>query len=319
VTPTPFVTFTEPTHANRALIFPGQGSQSVGMGKDIYEQFPAAREVYDRADAVLGFPLSRLCFEGPEEELQQTRNTQAAIAVTSLALLKVAAEASPGIVERPAFMAGHSLGEYTALIAAGALSFDDGIRLLRRRGELMQAAGEQRPGTMAAVLGIGRDICDEVCRETGAEVATDNAPGQIVIGGALDTVQQAMEVARARGAVRTVQLSVSGAFHTSLMQPAADGLAPEIAAAPIAPPAVPIVANCWATPVVEVERIREELVTQVTRTVQWTRTMEFLTGRGISTFFEIGPGHVLNAIVKRMRRDATAININSAASVQAER
>jgi [acyl-carrier-protein] S-malonyltransferase len=316
---TPFVTFTEPAHPNRVLLFPGQGSQSVGMGKDIYEQFPSAREVYDRADEILGFPLSRLCFEGPEEELQQTRNTQAAIAVTSLALLKVASEVSPGIVERPAFVAGHSLGEYSALIAAGALSFDDGIRLLRRRGELMQAAGDQRPGTMAAVLGLARDLCDEVCRETGAEVATDNAPGQVVIGGALDVVEQAMEAARGRGAARTVQLSVSGAFHTSLMQPAADGLAGPIAAAAIAPPIVPVVANCTATPIQEADQIRGELVTQVTQTVQWTRTMEFLGNQGIAVFFEIGPGHVLNSIVKRMRRDATAININSAQAVQVER
>ncbi|MEX1104317.1 MAG: ACP S-malonyltransferase, partial [Dehalococcoidia bacterium] len=167
---TPFVSYSDQVRRDRAFVFPGQGAQSVGMGKDLYEQFPAARELFDRADEILGFKLSRIIFDGPEEELQQTRNAQPAIAVTSLALLKVAFDLSPSLHLRPAFVAGHSLGEYSALVAAGALGFDDCIRLLRARGELMQAAGEKNPGTMAAVLGLDVPDCEDVCREAGAEI-----------------------------------------------------------------------------------------------------------------------------------------------------
>ena len=188
----PFIALEEPVQATRALVFPGQGAQSVGMGKDLYDEFPSARELYDRADEILGFRLSKLCFEGPEEELQQTRNAQPAIAVTSLALLKVATELTPQLLKKPAYVAGHSLGEYPALVAAGALQFDEAVRLLRTRGELMQAAGDKNPGTMAAVLGLDIPDCEEVCREAGAEICTVNAPGQIVIGGRREAVVRAL-------------------------------------------------------------------------------------------------------------------------------
>jgi [acyl-carrier-protein] S-malonyltransferase len=312
----PFIAFDEPTLASRALVFPGQGAQSVGMGKDLYDEFPSARELYDRADELLGFSLSRLCFEGPEEELQQTRNSQPAIAVTSLALLKVASELSPDVLKRPAYVAGHSLGEYPALVAAGALPFDDAIRLLRTRGELMQAAGDKNPGTMAAVLGLDIPDCEEVCREAGAEICTVNAPGQIVIGGRREAVVRALDYAKARGAVKVIPLSVSGAFHSSLMQPAADGLVQPIATAPITDPAIPLVANCTATPVTAEVDIRHELVDQVCKPVQWSRTVEFLGENGVETFIEFGPGRVLTAIIKRMLRKSNCINVNDAASVR---
>lgn len=314
----PFLVFSDPVRKGRAFVFPGQGAQAVGMGKDLYEQFPTARELYDRADEILGFGLSRLCFEGPEEELQQTRNAQPAIAVTSLALLKVATEVSPQLLERPAFVAGHSLGEYSALVAAGSLPFDEAIRLLRIRGELMQAAGERNPGTMAAVLGLDLADCEEICREAGAEVCNVNAPGQIVIGGRREAVVRALDYAKARGAVKVIPLSVSGAFHSSLMRPAAEGMVQPVATATLADPAVPVVLNVSATPTQDEMAIRHELVDQVCRPVQWSRTVEFLGEQGVETFVEFGPGRVLTAIIKRMLRKSHCINVNDAASVRVQ-
>jgi [acyl-carrier-protein] S-malonyltransferase len=313
--PGPFLAFGEGVKADRAFVFPGQGAQSVGMGKDLYEQFPAARELYERADQLLGFRLSRICFEGPEEDLQQTRNTQPAIAVTSLALLRVATELNPALLSaRPAFVAGHSLGEYSALVAAGSLSFDDAILLLRARGELMQQAGERNPGTMAAVLGLDFADCEDVCREAGAEICNINAPGQIVIGGRRDDVVRAMDYAKARGAMKVIPLSVSGAFHSSLMRPAAEGMVVRIGTATVNPATVPVVANCTAAPITGELDLRHELIDQVCRPVQWSRTVEFLGGHGVSTFIEFGPGRVLTGIIKRMQRKATCINVTDAAS-----
>ncbi|MEX0781493.1 MAG: ACP S-malonyltransferase [Dehalococcoidia bacterium] len=313
---TPFVSYSDQVRRDRAFVFPGQGAQSVGMGKDLYEQFPAARELFDRADEILGFKLSRIIFEGPEEELQQTRNAQPAIAVTSLALLKVAFDLSPSIHLRPAFVAGHSLGEYSALVAAGALGFDDCIRLLRARGELMQAAGEKNPGTMAAVLGLDVPDCEDVCREAGAEICNINAPGQIVIGGRRDAVVRALDYAKARGAAKVIQLSVSGAFHSSLMRPAAEGMATQVATANVVDPLIPVVANCTAAPVSNETDIRHELIDQIAKPVQWARTVEYLAEQGVETFVEFGPGRVLTAIIKRMLRKSTCLNVNDAESVR---
>ncbi len=288
------------------------------MGRDLYDRFPAAREIYDRADELLGFPLSRLCFEGPEEELQRTENTQPAIAVTSLALLRVATDLQPALLERPAFVAGHSLGEYPALVAAGALAFDDAVRLLRTRGELMAAAGRERPGAMAAVIGLDESECEDVCRESGAEICTINAPGQIVVGGPRESVVRALDYARARGAKKVIPLNVSGAFHSSLMRPAAEGMVNPVATAALAEPRAPVVANCTATAISAVTDIRNELVDQVHRPVQWARTVEFLGERGVGTFIEFGPGRVLSGIIKRMLRRASCITVNSAETVHVE-
>ena len=312
----PFIALEEPVQASRALVFPGQGAQSVGMGKDLYDEFPSARELYDRAAEILGFKLSKLCFEGPEEDLQQTRNAQPAIAVTSLALLKVATELTPDLLKKPAYVAGHSLGEYSALVAAGSLPFDEAVRLLRIRGELMQSAGDKNPGTMAAVLGLDIPDCEEVCREAGAEICNVNAPGQIVIGGRREAVVRALDYAKARGAVKVIPLSVSGAFHSSLMRPAADGMVQPVATAAITDPMVPLIANCTATPVTEEVQVRHELVDQVCRPVQWSRTVEFLGEHGVETFIEFGPGRVLTAIIKRMLRKSNCINVNDATTVR---
>lgn len=315
---TAFLAYEETIAEDRVFVFPGQGAQTAGMGKDLYEQFPSAREIFDRADDILGFGLSRLCFEGPEEDLLKTKNTQPAIAVTSLALLKVALEVSPALRQRPRFVAGHSLGEYSALVAAGALTFEEAIRLLRTRGELMQAAGETNPGTMAAVLGLDVADCEEICREAGAEVCNVNAPGQVVIGGRRSAVVQAMDYAQARGAAKVIPLSVSGAFHSSLMKPAGDGMVQPVATANINDPIVPVVANCTATPIDDSTAIRHELVDQVCRPVQWSRTIDFLGEQGVTTFIEFGPGRVLTAIIKRMLRKSTCVNVNDAASVRVE-
>lgn len=314
----PFVTLRGPVVQGRAFVFPGQGAQSVGMGKDLYDEFPTARDLFHRADDILGFKLSRLCFEGPEAELQQTQNAQPAIAVTSLALLKVATEVTPGLLDTPAFVAGHSLGEYSALVAAGSLPFDEAIRLLRIRGELMQAAGNKNPGTMAAILGLDVSDCEDVCREAGAEICNVNAPGQIVIGGRREAVVRAMDYAKARGAAKVIPLSVSGAFHSSLMRPAGDGMVQPIATAAISDSLLPIVANCTATPVTDETSIRHELVDQVCRPVQWSGTVDYLGSHGVETFIEFGPGRVLSAIIKRMLRKSVCINVNDAASVRVQ-
>ncbi len=288
------------------------------MGKDIYDEFPAARELFDRASEILGVPLARICFEGPEEELQQTQNTQPAIAVTSLALLRIATDLAPELLDRPAFVAGHSLGEYSALVAAGALSFDDAVRLLRTRGELMAAAGRERPGTMAAVIGLDVTECEDVCREAGAEICTINAPGQIVVGGPRDSVVRALDYAQARGAKKVIPLSVSGAFHSSLMRSAAEGMVNPVATTTFAELRAPVVANCTATAVDDLTAVRNELVDQVHRPVQWARTVEFLGAQGVDTFIEFGPGRVLSGIIKRMLRRSTCIAVNSAESVRVE-
>lgn len=319
-TPTvsPFVPFSEQVHADRAIVFPGQGAQSVGMGLDLYEQFPTARELYDLADEVLGFKLSKLCFEGPEDDLRQTRNSQPAIVATSLVLLKVASEVSPVMLERPAYVAGHSLGEYAALVAAGSMTFEGALRLVRLRGELMQAAGDATPGTMAAVLGLDTSEVEDICREAGAEICTVNAPGQIVIGGRREAVVRAMDYAKARGAVKVIPLSVSGAFHSSLMKPAADGLVQPVATSPIENPAIPVIANCNALPMQSNVDIRHELVDQVSKPVQWSGTVDFLGNHGVETFIEVGPGRVLTGIIKRMLRKSNCINVTDAATVRVE-
>jgi len=315
---THFIALSDPVHADRAFVFPGQGTQSVGMGKDLYDEFPSARELFDRADEILGFKLSKVCFEGPEDELQQTRNTQPAIAVTTLALLKVATELSPQLGGRPAYVAGHSLGEYSALVAAGSLSFDDAIKLLRLRGELMQVSGDKNPGTMAAVLGLDVTDCEDVCREAGAEICIVNAPGQIVIGGKRDAVVRALDYAKARGAVKVIPLAVSGAFHSSLMKPAADGMVQPLALSPVSDPIMPVIANCTAVPIHDQTAVRNELVDQVFRPVQWSKTVDYLGAHGVETFIEFGPGRVLTGIIRRMLRKANCINVNDAKTVRVE-
>jgi [acyl-carrier-protein] S-malonyltransferase len=302
----------------QACVFPGQGSQGVGMGLDLYRNFSAAREVFAEADEALGLPLSRLCFEGPEEELAQTVNAQPAILTVSIACLKAAAQVAGQLI-CPAFMAGHSLGEYTALVAAQVLDFGDVVRLTRERGRLMQEAGVRVPGGMVAIIGLDEVSVEQVCQETGAEIANLNSPGQIVISGTRQAMVRAMDLARAMGARRAIALSVSGAFHSRLMQPAAEGMANAISGLKFRYPSIPIVANSTAQPVTTADGVREELMRQLCHCVQWQRSVEYMMDAGVSTFIEIGPGEVLSGLIKRISDQVQTLNVGDAESISAIR
>jgi [acyl-carrier-protein] S-malonyltransferase len=302
----------------QAWVFPGQGSQQVGMGLDLYETFPSALRVFEEADEELGFPLSCLCFEGPEETLRQTINAQPAIMTVSLACLQAALEEGCLQETAAAFMAGHSLGEYTALVAAGALPFRAGLRLVRERGRLMQEAGERVPGAMAAIIGLPEDKVTELCYQTRAEVCNLNSPGQAVIGGTLEAVERAIDEAKARGARQAIRLNVSGAFHTSLMGPTADGMAEAVASTPLSDAQAPIVANSTAQAITSAEDIRRELLEQLRRPVLWQRSVEYMIENGVTTFVEIGPGRVLTALIRRIDGNTNTKNIGDAPSIRSE-
>ncbi len=297
-----------------AYVFPGQGSQRVGMGLDLYQGFSSAREVFEEADDALGFPLSRLCFEGPEEELSQTANAQPAILTVSLACLRAASQVAGQLI-CPAFMAGHSLGEYTALVAAQVLDFVDAVRLTRQRGRLMQEAGERVPGGMVAIIGLDELSVEQVCQEAGAQIANLNSPGQTVISGAKEMLVRAADLARAMGARHIMPLKVSGAFHSPLMQPATDGMAKAISEFGFRHPTVPIVVNSTAEPVTTADAVKEELLRQLCYCVQWQRSVEYMVGAGVSTFIEIGPGQVLSALIKRISNEAQILNVGDAESI----
>ena len=299
-----------------AYLFPGQGSQAVGMGRDLYESYPAARAVFDEADERLGFALSRLCFEGPEDELRKTVNSQPALVTVSFACLRAARESGSGLPS-PAFVAGHSLGEYTALAAAGALDFGDTVYLARERGRLMYEAGLAQPGGMAAIIGLDEDVLAEVCRETDTRIANINCPGQLVISGATDNIAGAVDLAREKGASRVIPLEVSGAFHTPLMQPAVDGLAGIIPTLTFREPAVPVIANTSARPVTTEEAIKAELLDQLCNSVQWQASIEYMLKNGVTSVIEIGPGRVLAGLMRRIDRSVDTRNIGDAEAIKA--
>ena len=293
-----------------AFVFPGQGSQFVGMGKDVYNGFEKARTVFDAADSVLGFKLSQLCFEGPEEDLRLTVNVQPAIVAFSLALLVVMHSGKHPL--KPDFTAGHSLGEYSALSASGALSATDAIWLARERGKLMYQAGIKKPGAMAAVIGLADEVVSQLAAESGVFIANYNCSGQIVISGETRRMEKAMGLAIAHGALKVVPLQVSGAFHTSLMQPAAEGLAQAISTVTFNAPSVAVIGNASAKPLVSIGDVKDELVQQLTHSVQWQKSIEYLLSQGVETFVEIGPGKVLAGLIKRIKRDVRTMNIGDA-------
>ncbi len=296
-----------------AYIFPGQGSQYIGMGKDLFSEFPAAKEVFQKADATLGLSLSKICFEGPEEELKKTKNTQPAIFLHSLAVWKIL---NP---KDAAMVAGHSLGEYSALVAAGALSFEDALKLVRLRGELMQKAGEENPGTMAAVVGLDAKVVGEVCctawKEGVVQAANFNSPGQIVISGSVSGVRKGMEIAKERGAKLVKELVVSGAFHSPLMQSAKDGLKAALDEVEIHDAKIPVYANVTAKPVQRASEIRTLLFEQVTSPVRWYETVVNMAADGATSFIEIGPGKVLQGLVKRIAPDVSVSGVDTAVSL----
>ena len=300
-----------------AYIFPGQGSQYVEMGMDLYNTYPSAKAVFDRADEILGFPLSKLCFEGPEEELMYTVNAQPALLVTSIAALEAVREVAPAALPQPAYMAGHSLGEYTALAATGALKFDTAVTLVRERGRLMYEAGLEEPGAMGAVIGMDRETLADICKETGVYIANLNCPGQTVVSGAKENVSNTLRSAKEHGAKLAIKLQVSGAFHSPLMLSAAKGLEPHIKKTEIADPAVPVIGNTAAQEMSSSEMIRDELLEQVCHCVQWEDTISFLLSCGVDCFIEIGPGQVLTGLVRRISENAVKINIGNCDDIEA--
>lgn len=303
-----------------AFIFPGQGAQKVGMGKSLAERLPVCRATFADADAALGEPLSTLCFEGPEDRLQLTENTQPAILATSIAACR-AIEAR-GV--RPAFAAGHSLGEYSAHVAAGTLSFADALRTVRRRGRYMQEAVPVGEGAMAALLGLEADGAAQACREAEAELTNRvvravnlNAPGQVVIAGHADAVALAGEKAKALGAKRVIPLAVSAPFHSPLMKPAEDRLAPELRALEARAPAIPVVANVDAEPKRDAAAAIDALIRQVSSPVRWEDVVRRLIADGARTFVELGPGTVLAGLVKKIDRSLTVMSVESPETLDA--
>lgn len=297
-----------------AYVFPGQGAQWVGMGRDLYHNFDSAKAVFEQADEALGFPISQLCFEGPEDELRQTINAQPAIVTISFACLEATRSMNAGLPPA-SFVAGHSLGEYTALAAAGVLDFATTVYLARERGRLMHEAGQITPGGMVAIIGLDEPALADVCEQTGTHIANINCPGQIVISGAEDNLNQATDLAKARGAYRAIPLQVSGAFHTTLMQPAVDGMAEIIATLSFAEPAIPIIGNTTAQPLTTAESIKQELLEQLCNCIQWQRSVEYMAGDGVSTFIELGPGRVLAGLIKRIDKNVKILNIGDAEAV----
>jgi [acyl-carrier-protein] S-malonyltransferase len=299
-----------------AFLFPGQGSQKLGMGRDLAEAFPVARKTFEQADQWLGLPFSRLAWEGPEGELNDTLNTQPALLVHSVAVLRVFMEKFPDF--QPAYVAGHSMGELSALVAASALPYKETLALVRRRGELMKEAGDVSPGGMAAILGLDIPTVREVCASASAndevvQVANDNCPGQVVISGASQALERAIQLAQEAGARRVRPLAVSIAAHSPLMARSQAAFSQAVEAAAIANPLIPLVGNVTALPLTTASEIRDDLRAQLTSPVRWTESIQEMVQRGVTTFIEIGSGDVLSGLVKRIAPDTDRISIGTVA------
>ena len=299
-----------------AYVFPGQGAQVVGMGKDLYNSFDSVKALFKQADEAVGFPLTRIFFEGPEEELRKTSNAQPALVAVSIACLKAAQEVGGKNLPAASFMAGHSLGEYTALAAADAIDFGAAVFLAKERGRLMYEAGLKTPGGMIAIIGLEEAVLAEICRETGTVIANINSPGQLVISGVTENITKAGEMAKARGAARAIPLQVSGAFHSPLMQPAVDGMTQILAKVNFKNPSIPIIANVTVLPLTSGSQIKEELLKQLCSGVQWQRSVEYMVRQGVANFIEIGPGKVLAGLIKRINRDVEMVNIGDTNAVK---
>lgn len=303
-----------------AYIFPGQGSQCPGMGKDLAEKFPAAKQVFEEADGALGFALSGLCFNGPAVELQLTENTQPAILATSVAVLRALQSAG---FPKADFVAGHSLGEYSALVAAGSLPLSDAVQTVRARGRYMQEAVPVGTGAMAAILGSDLETVNAACAEAGqgqvCSAANINSPGQIVIAGDAAAIDRAIDVLKARGAKRAVKLNVSAPFHCALMKPAQDRLAADLNELQFSDLQTPLVTNVDAKPIKAGNEARDSLIRQVSQPVRWLESVEFLSNHGVQTFIEIGPGKVLSGLVRQINRELRCLNVEDESSLRATR
>lgn len=297
-----------------AFIFPGQGSQTIGMGKDLAEQYPIAKQTFEEADSILGFAISKLIWDGPDSDLNDTVNTQPALYVHSLAAFRVFSHLYPDL--KPASLAGHSLGELSALAASGALSFEDGLRLVRRRGELMKRAGELAPGSMAAILGLDIPALDKVCVESSTseelvQVANDNCPGQVVISGAKPAVERAMAAAKTAGAKRALPLAVSIAAHSPLMASIQDEWNDVVASANFSSLQITVIGNVHAAPLADENTARADIIAQMQSRVRWTESVKYMVSKDINTFVEVGTGAVLGGLVKRIAEGMTILSLGT--------
>ena len=292
-----------------AYVFPGQGSQWVGMGYDIYQNYAEAKAIFDESDNALDFSVSQLCFQGPQEKLNRTDYAQPVILTVSIAYLKILSRVLQKDIPEPDMVTGHSLGEYTALVTAGVLDFRDVLRLVHIRGKLMQRESEKIPSGMAAVIGLDKEILEKICYETGAEIGNINSPGQIVISGTKEALAQAMELAKAKGALRAVPLNVAGAFHSKIMQGAAGELSSCISSLPFRNASIPIIANTSAQPITDAAKIKHELIQQLCHCVQWQSSVAYMVQNGVTNFIEIGPGNVLTGLIKRINREVQVTNV----------